>query len=107
MTKLMQVKGNGCALLWPATFPEDDNYRGGTGFVIDADAPGEDEFCAGQMHKLEPAPKGAVADKVDHPIAIRRIREVERERAKQAAEPEVVSGGKGSGKGAAVGSGKG
>lgn len=71
MTQLMQVRSNGCILYFPDTFPQQQRYRGGEGYVVDLDAPLEREWCAGQMHKLEPAAKGAKAASIEDPVALR------------------------------------
>jgi hypothetical protein len=71
---LYRVKGNGCQLYFPETFSQDFRYRGSQGFVVDLDAPLEREWCAGQMHKLEPAPDATEAAPVTHPVAIRLIK---------------------------------
>jgi len=70
----MQVRSNGCILYFPDSFPQQQRYRGSEGFVVNLNAPLEREWCAGQLHKLEAAPKGAQAAPVDDPIAIRLIK---------------------------------
>lgn len=69
----LQVVKSPFALHWPDELGS-DSWRGGPGYVVNMDAPFEREkFCAGQMHKFEPAPKGAVANKIEHPAALRAI----------------------------------
>lgn len=71
--KLMQVI-SGRAILWPESFTaQAQRFRGAQGYVVDLDAPCEAEWCAGQHHKLEPAPEGAVASAIESPIAKRAI----------------------------------
>lgn len=71
---LHKVQGNGCQLYFPAEFPQDTRYRGREGYIVDLDAPMEREWCAGQMHKLVPAPQAKEADPITHPIALRLIK---------------------------------
>jgi len=120
MPKLMQVKGNGFALHWPSTFPQDNRLRGMAGTVIDAEHPleiGYDEplidpatghqavdpmtgvpltrhvigWCEGQWHKLEDAPAGSKLTPLDHPTAI-RVRNVwDAQHAPKSAQPAPVA----------------
>jgi len=71
MSQLMQVRSNGCILYFPDSFPQQQRYRGSEGFVVDLDEPLERDWCDGQMHKLEPAAKGAKAAPLEDPVAIR------------------------------------
>jgi len=81
---LQRVKGNGCQLYYPITFPEQTRYRGAEGYVVDLDAPGEREFCKGQEWKLEPAPDGSTPDAIRHPTAMKLGAEIVRREAAEA-----------------------
>lgn len=62
---LMRVKGgHGCLLTWPIALEAGERVRGLPGYVVDMDMPLEKEWCAGQMHKLEPAPEGSVPTEI-------------------------------------------
>lgn len=57
--KLMVVK-RGFGLHWPEGYADPKGpVRGLEGYVVDFDAPCEATLCAGQTHKLGPAPEGA------------------------------------------------
>ena len=74
--KLLQVKKNN-HLHWPGWLTEQASiYRGGAGYVVDADAPLEGQFLEGQMHKLEPAADGAKAGPLNDARARRMVSEV-------------------------------
>jgi hypothetical protein len=88
--KLMVVK-DGSHLHWPESLAGSDNrYRGGTGYVVDMDAPREVAWCAGQAYKLRPAPDGAVASKIDFAPALRALK-AEKEKPQAAAQAPVKS----------------
>lgn len=98
MTNFQKVKGNGCILLFPYTFPEHDRYRGNKGFVVDLDAPCEAEWCKDQEHKLEPAPEATEASPINHPQARMQIRKELARREEAAKQPkEPVGAGVSSG----------
>ncbi len=48
--------------------------RGPAGYVVDLNAPLEREWCAGQMHKLEKAPRGSKVNSIDSCPSARRMR---------------------------------
>lgn len=73
MANFHKVRGNGCILVFPYTFPEHDRFRGSKGYVVDLDAPCEATWCKGQEHKLEPAPEAKAANPINHPLAVRAI----------------------------------
>ncbi len=71
---LHRVKGNNTRLLWPPSLPSASVIRGDKGYVVDLDAPLETEWCAGQMHKLEPAPDAKAADTITMPGALNALK---------------------------------
>jgi len=74
----MQVR-KGRSLHWPEGFyPEGESLRGLAGYVVDLDAPHEQEWCGGLLHVLEPAPIGAVASPLNLPRAKRMVTEAHR-----------------------------
>ena len=85
----MQVRRK-CTLLWtkPLT-PRTGPPRGREGYVVDLDAPFEEEWCKGQEFKLEPAPDATETGSLDEsPAAMNKrkkaMRGIER------AQPEPV-----------------
>ena len=73
---MKQVK-KGAHLHWPdALVGRESRYRGGAGYVVDLSAPMEAEWCAGQLHKLEDAPKGATPDKITLGQAARKLQKL-------------------------------
>lgn len=65
----MQVRA-GRVLLWP-----NQERRGKAGYCVMSDDP----FIKGMEHVLAPAPEGAKADPIDHPVYLRKLQEVKRE----------------------------
>lgn len=70
---LYRVKGNRTKLLWPPSLPSASQVRGEEGYVVDLDAPLEREWCAGQMHQLEPAPDAKAPTPITMPAALNAI----------------------------------
>jgi hypothetical protein len=74
----LRVVKDGRYLHFPEAFgPIENRGRGGPGHCVNLDAPFEREWCKGQEHKLEPAPKGAMPNAIVHPIALRMIRDLD------------------------------
>lgn len=70
---LHKVRGNGCVLYFPKTLPQSELLRGGTGYVVDLDAPCEREWCADQLWKLESAPEAKEANRITNRAALAEI----------------------------------
>jgi len=69
---------------WPDGYGSGEfHYRGGEGYVIDLDAPFEEDWIVGQEFKVEPVPEaeiaGAEPGEIKNPRAISMLREKRKE----------------------------
>ncbi len=77
MTRLMIVRP-GKVLHWPPSISTGrDKLRGREGYVLDMDAPFEDEWTDGQLYKLEPADGDCEVDAITDQKAIIRLKSLE------------------------------
>lgn len=72
--RLMKVREDR-HLYYPNSFPRDEQYRGGPGYVVDLDAPLEASWCEGQEYKLVPADAGSKPSAIKCNHALRLLKE--------------------------------
>jgi hypothetical protein len=89
--RLMKVRDDR-HLYYPDSFPRDEQYRGGPGYVVDMDAPFEADWCKGQEYKLIEADPKSKASPIESNHGIRIIKDAsQRVAAKPAASESVKS----------------
>lgn len=69
---LMRVM-EGMVLHWPDESRMRGRIRGRAGYVVDTEGPEEDFFLEGQDYKLEPAPEGSQANKINDEDALAHL----------------------------------
>lgn len=75
--RLMKVRPDR-HLYYPDSFPRDEQYRGGPGYVVDMDAPFEAEWCKGQEYKFVDAEPKSSPSPIESNHGIRIISEAKR-----------------------------